>query len=112
MSWEAFISADVAAAAAPASPKRSEPTEEVPAIGRSPMPWMLHVPETISELLGRMPQVVDAEAPIWDLSGSSGTLHGPPEKKKRKSAAEAIQMPDCQRKVQRRSGPCAPKSNA
>ena len=67
------------------------------------MPWMLHVPETISELLDRMPQVVDAEAPIWDLSGSSGTLHGPPEKK-RKSAGEAIQMSDrWRRKASRES---------
>ena len=67
------------------------------------MPWMLHVPETISELLDRIPQVVDAEAPIWDLSGSSGTLHSPPEKK-RKSAGEAIQMSDrWRRKASRES---------
>ena len=107
MSWEDFVPADVAAAAAAASPRRSE---EPPAGGiglRSPMPWMEFMPSSAQELAERMQvdaQVCVVVAPIWDLSGSSGTLHGPPEKKKHKPSAEAIQMSDrWRRKASRES---------
>ena len=50
MSWEAFVSAGVAAAAAAASPVPPRPSEEAPETLSSPMPRMLHVPETVQEL--------------------------------------------------------------
>ena len=96
MSWEAFVPAGVAAAAAAASPappgRRSETAPETLS---SPMPWMLHVPATVQELAERVgvgPPPVGT-APIWQLAASSGTLHDPPEKK-RKINPDALLMND------------------
>ena len=81
MSWEAFVPAGVAAAAAAASPAPPGRSEAALDTLSSPMPWMLHVPATAQELAERVGPPLVGTAPIWQLAASSGTLHDPPEKK-------------------------------
>jgi hypothetical protein len=83
MSWEAFVPAGVAAAAAAASPAPPGRSEAAPETLSSPMPWMLHVPATVQELAERVGPPPVGTAPIWQLAASSGTLHDPPEKKRK-----------------------------
>jgi len=44
---------------------------------------MLHVPATVQELAERAGPPPVGTAPIWQLAASSGTLHDPPEKKRK-----------------------------
>ena len=87
MSWEAFVPANFAAAAAAASPALAPPrrSEAAPETLSSPMLWILHVTvtKTVQELAERSGPPPVGTAPTWHLAASSGTLHDPPEKKRK-----------------------------